>query len=84
MTNSESFAAVGTIEWTSAEDAAKLIGVNASLLSIDKFEAAYDEVWTRTHAETGGQSPLDSSGGPRVCSTISLLYLFCIYLLLKK
>lgn len=88
MTNSESFAAIGTIEWTSVEDASKLIGTNASLLSVDEFGGVYEEVWTRTHAEIAedNQSLTDSAGGYRqVCSATSLLFhLAVVMILLKK
>ena len=89
MTNSESFAAIGTIEWTNVEDASKLVGVNASLLSVDEFGDVYDEVWTRTHAETyqkDNESLPDSSGYREVCSATSLhlFYLAAVMFLLKK
>ena len=89
MTNSESFAAIGTIEWTNVEDASKLVGVNASLLSVDEFGDVYDEVWTRTHAETyqkDNESLPDSSGYRQVCSATSLhlFYLAAVMFLLKK
>ena len=84
MTNSESFAAIGSVEWVNVEDASKLVGINASLLSVNEFGDVY-EVWTRTHAETNKDNEsLPDSAGYCSLATLHLFFLAVVMFLLKK